>query len=260
MRNESVWNVLLVIVLLCLVCSVVVASTAVLMRPHYEANKADDISRNILQVAGLYREGADMQDMLRKVDARFLDLRSQSLLRDLPSDADGETKRELTRDEDIAGIRSIEEVVKVFLVYDNERLQQIIFPVSGYGLWSTLRGFLSVQADGATVRGLQFYEHKETPGLGGEVDRPAWRKLWSGKRLFDEENVLRLRVVKGRVRDDDANAQHQVDGLAGATLTSRGVSNMLRFWFGDEFYGGFLKKLREMCPNGDMQCIEEGTG
>lgn len=242
MSNESVHGVLLVIVLICLACSVVVASTAVFMRPLQEANREADINRNILQVAGLYRGEDEVEDMLQRVRTRYLDLRNHRLSSEPPPDF-GEM-RSLSRTEDIAGIQAVESVVKVFLVYDDEGLDQVILPVRGYGLWSTLRGFFSVKADGRTVQGLQFYEHKETPGLGGEVDNPKWRKQWRGKLLYNDGGALDLRVVKGRVRKDDENAMHRIDGLAGATLTSRGVTNMLRFWFDERLYGAFLKKLQ----------------
>ena len=243
MSNESVHGVLLVVVLICFVCSVVVASTAVYMRPLQEANREADINRNILQVAGLYRGEAQVEEMLQRVRVRYLDLRNQQLSSEPPPDAD--EVRVLSRAEDIAGIQTVESVVKMFLVYNDGQLEQVILPVRGYGLWSTLRGFFSVKADGQTVQGLQFYDHKETPGLGGEVDNPKWRKQWRGKLLYNEDGALDLQVIKGRVRDDDKNLAHRIDGLAGATLTSRGVTNMLRFWFDDRVYGTLLKRLRD---------------
>lgn len=244
MKNESVGNVLLVIISLCLVCSVVVASTAVLMRPFYEANKIADMNRNILQVAGLYNESASVEESFDKIVVRYLDLDTHRLLETLPDELMEKDDRDLSRDEDVANIQSLESVVKVFLVYDDaQSLEQIILPIRGYGLWSTLHGFISVNSDGTTVRGLQFYDHKETPGLGGEVDNPAWRKQWGGKRLYDEDGKLQLHVTKGRVDGSDARAQYKVDGLAGATLTSRGVTNMLKFWFSEEVYGALMKEI-----------------
>ena len=105
-------------------------------------------------------------------------------------------------------------------------------------------GFLALQADTRGVFGLQFYEHAETPGLGGEVDNPGWQALWRGKPLYDERGALRIEVVKGKVQSG-TNAAYQVDGLAGATFTSLGVSNMLRFWLGEQGFGPYLAKVRE---------------
>ena len=124
-----------------------------------------------------------------------------------------------------------------------ERVDALILPVRGYGLWSTLYGFLAVDADLNTVLGLRFYQHAETPGLGGEVDNPRWKALWPGKRLFDSDGQLRLRV--GKAGGDEQDSRWRVDALAGATLTSNGVNNMIRFWLGPQGYGPYLKRLRQ---------------
>ncbi|MOA31350.1 Na(+)-translocating NADH-quinone reductase subunit C [compost metagenome] len=113
----------------------------------------------------------------------------------------------------------------------------------GYGLWSTLYGFLALKGDLNTVVGLGFYQHGETPGLGGEVDNPKWKALWNGKSLFDEQGQLAIQIIKGSVDAQSPNASHQVDGLAGATLTSKGVHNLLHFWLGENGFGPFLAKL-----------------
>ena len=104
--------------------------------------------------------------------------------------------------------------------------------------------FLALDSDTRTVRGLKFYEHAETPGLGGEVDNPRWLSQWPGKLAYDEQWQLRLEVVKGRADHDKPEAQHQVDGLAGATLTSRGVTHLLHYWLSKAGYGPYLARLR----------------
>jgi len=117
--------------------------------------------------------------------------------------------------------------------------------VHGYGLWSTLYGFVALKPDGNEIVGLQFYQHAETPGLGGEVDNPNWRAQWPGKKLYDGDD-LKIEVVKG-----GASGDYQVDGLAGATLTSRGVNNLVRYWAGEDGFGPFLKHLsEELAGNG----------
>jgi Na+-transporting NADH:ubiquinone oxidoreductase subunit C len=123
-------------------------------------------------------------------------------------------------------------------------IEAVILPVHGYGLWSTLYGFLALDLDLNTIRGLTFYEHGETPGLGGEVDNPRWKHLWVGKKAFDENGDLRIAVIKGQVNPSAPAAKYEVDGISGATLTSRGVSNLIRFWLGDEGFGPYLDRLR----------------
>ncbi|GIS60255.1 MAG: hypothetical protein CM1200mP2_24800 [Planctomycetaceae bacterium] len=78
---------------------------------------------------------------------------------------------------------------------------------------------------------LTYYEHGETPGLGGEVDNPTWKAKWPGRRVFDSEWNVKLQVTKNPVGDFD------VDALTGATITSTGVSRMLKFWLGATVMG-----------------------
>ena len=98
-------------------------------------------------------------------------------------------------------------------------------------------GFLVLEADANTVFGLQFYEHAETPGLGGEVDNPSWRAKWAGKLVYSTQGIPNIEVVRGHVTSKGHSARHQVDGLAGATLTSRGVTNLLQYWLSEQGFG-----------------------
>ena len=123
-------------------------------------------------------------------------------------------------------------------------IETLILPIHGYGLWSTLYGFMALESDLKTVVGLGFYQHAETPGLGGEVDNPNWKKQWTGKVVYDESGDVDISVIKGGVDSNSPNAEHQVDALAGATLTSRGVENLVRFWLGQDGFGEFLDHLR----------------
>ena len=122
-------------------------------------------------------------------------------------------------------------------------------PVRGYGLWGILYGYLAISNDLNTIVGLEFYEHKETPGLGAEIDNPAWKALWNGKKLFDEEGNLLIEVIKGKVAANDMESTYKVDGLSGATLTSNGVTNLLAFWLGELGYSKFLLSLKEEAQN-----------
>jgi Na+-transporting NADH:ubiquinone oxidoreductase subunit C len=104
-----------------------------------------------------------------------------------------------------------------------------------------LYGFLAIEADGNTVSGLTFYEHAETPGLGGEVDNPRWKALWPGKQIVDSNGDVALTVVKGKVIGE---SDYEIDGLSGATLTSKGVANLIEYWMGDKAFGSYLSKVR----------------
>jgi Na+-transporting NADH:ubiquinone oxidoreductase subunit C len=146
-------------------------------------------------------------------------------------------------DQDIAQIKRRANDALIYLVKDGERIKSIILPIHGRGLYSTLYGFIALRNDGSTVEGLSFYEHGETPGLGGEVDNPRWRNQWVGKRIYDDKGELKFQVIKGGVDTSRPDAQYQVDAIAGATLTSRGVNNLMRYWFSDAGYLPLLQRL-----------------
>ena len=118
----------------------------------------------------------------------------------------------------------------------------IILQIRGYGLWGTLYGYIAIKDDFNTVSGIEFYEHKETPGLGAEVDNPKWKASWKGKKIYKDNEVV-LSVIKGKVDESDLQSSYKVDGLSGATITSRGVTNMVSYWFGESGYSQLLREL-----------------
>jgi Na+-transporting NADH:ubiquinone oxidoreductase subunit C len=105
-------------------------------------------------------------------------------------------------------------------------------------------GFLALDKDLATIRGLSFYKHGETPGLGGEVDNPVWKAKWPGRLAFGEAGTPDIHVIKGAAGPVESDP-HRVDGLSGATITSNGVTHLLRFWLGENGFGPYLSKLRD---------------
>jgi Na+-transporting NADH:ubiquinone oxidoreductase subunit C len=150
----------------------------------------------------------------------------------------------LSAEENLAGIRFLPKVLTIYSVQEAGKVSRWILPIAGKGLWSTMYGFIALDADLKTVRGLTFYEHGETPGLGGEVDNPSWKAQWNGKVAFDDAGAYLLKVIKGKVDMNGPEALHQIDGLSGSTLTTRGVDNTIHFWLGDQGYGHWLKKMR----------------
>jgi Na+-transporting NADH:ubiquinone oxidoreductase subunit C len=128
-------------------------------------------------------------------------------------------------------------------VVEGDELKAIILPIEGKGLWSTLYGYLALAPDANTVVGITFYDHGETPGLGGEVDNPRWQALWPNRKAYDARGNAALRVKKGRAGPPEEDP-HQVDGLSGATITSRGVTALIQFWLGDDGFGPYLASHR----------------
>lgn len=253
MSRDSTKKVLGVAFLLCLVCSVLVSMAAVTLSDRQERNRIEEKRKNILEAAGLYVDGHPIDELFRSVETRIVDLRSGAFSTDI--DPTGFDSRTATRDPqsryvipselDVASIGARSRYMDVYLVMDNGDLQQLLLPVHGMGLWSTMYGFISLAEDLTTVNGFTFYEHGETPGLGGEIDNPTWKRQWQGKKIYDAEGNVRFEVVRGTVNLASPAAVYQVDGLAGATLTARGVSNLINYWLGIDGYKPFIERLKE---------------
>lgn len=253
-KNDSIGKTLLVIFLLCLVCSVVVAGSAVGLRAKQQEQRLLDKQRNILDVAGLWTRGMlggrVRATFTKYIETRLLDLNSGEFVPgdnsefDLAAALRSDAKSiALPANKDIAGIRRRSNQVEIYLVRDDAgAVRNIILPINGSGVWAMMYAFVALDADGNTVRGLSFYRHGETPGLGGEIQNPRWRAQWVGKQLFDEKGNPAIRIVHGGARPGDV---HGVDGLSGATLTSNGVQNTFNFWLGDHGFGPFLQRVRE---------------
>lgn len=250
--NDNPTKTIIVAALLCLACSVLVSTSAIALKSKQVANKEADIKKNILAVTGLMEEGGDVDSLFEQFDVKIVDLDSGDYADDIdPSSYDqakaaGDPSQsvKLTADQDIANIGSRAKLAKIFILKEGDAIKQVVLPVHGYGLWSTLYGFISLESDFNTINGLRFYAHAETPGLGGEVDNPKWRALWKGKKAFDDNGDLKIEVVRGHVDYKVVGAEHKVDGLSGATLTSKGVSNLVSYWLGDHGFGPYLIKMR----------------
>jgi Na+-transporting NADH:ubiquinone oxidoreductase subunit C len=252
--NDDPGKILAVAITLCLVCSVLVAGASVLLKPLQDRNQALAIRKQIVSVAGYQADNAQEVEALfqQHIEARILDLDSGDF--DDSIDASGfdahaaarnpATSRALGPGEDPAKIKRRPNQAPVYLVRDGERIKTVILPVYGYGLWSTMYGLIALDGNGRTVTGLTFYEHGETPGLGDFIENPAWQAQFPGKLAFDEHGKLRLGVIKGGVNPASPDAKYQVDAVAGATLTSNGVNNLLHYWLGGQGFGPFLARLQ----------------
>ena len=243
-------------VAVCLVCSVFVASSAVILKPRQEQNKVVDKQLKVLRLVGLVDDRAHpTPDQVQKIfdqniKARIVNTKDGSDAADVDPktfDQKREANDHGTSRAATSNPAQVQRVPNRAMVYELKAagggFDLLILPVEGKGLWSTMRGFVSVGNDLQTVKGITFYEHGETPGLGGEIENPRWQGLWPGRRLFDAKGQIAIDVIKGQA-GPPALDPHRVDGLSGATITSRGVSHMLRFWLGAEAYGPFLERLR----------------
>lgn len=264
--NDSTGKTLLVAGALCIVCSILVSFAAVALKPEQIENKQADKSRSILAAAGLLEPGKKVDELFKRVDVKIVNLETGEFLTAENAQSDWEkaiAANPIAYDQrkaaktpgqnevldpaiDTASIKRQPKYATVYLARNESgEVETIVLPINGYGLWSTLYGFLALKTDLNTVVGLGFYEHAETPGLGGEVDNPKWKSLWPGKKVFGEDGEVKIELIKGSVDPASPHADHQVDGLAGATLTSRGVSNLVKYWLGENGFGPFLAKLKE---------------
>lgn len=250
--NDNIVKTIGVATLLCLVCSIIVSGAAIVLKPQQVANKLLDKKRNILLVAGISDESKTVDELFRQIDTRVVDMSTGKFTDAVNAETfdqrkaanDAEYRVDLSKSQDIASIGAISKYGNVYLVRDGEAVSKIILPIRGYGLWSTMYGFIALEKDARTVSGITFYEHGETPGLGGEIENKKWQASWSGKLIADVQGNPELRLVKGGVTESMSNSEYKVDGLAGATLTSTGVSNLIRFWMGEDAFGPFLARVR----------------
>jgi len=241
-------------------CSTLVALAAVGLKPYQDANKSLDQKKNILAAAGLYQQSISVEEQFSSIETRLVELATGKFVVDqrldpqffdqLDSAAKDETGLAIEKDDDVAGIRRQEKYSLVYLVKDGASVDQIVLPVRGKGLWSTMYGYVAIDSDLNTIRGVAFYEHGETPGLGGEIENPRWQKGWQEKNLYNDSSDLLISVVKSGTQSSPEEQAYHIDGLSGATLTTKGVDNMMRFWFGDHGFKPFFEQFRNGGFNG----------
>lgn len=250
--NDNIVKTIGVATLLCLLCSVVVSGAAILLKPKQVANKLLDKKSNILTVAGIADPSKTVDELFAQIEARVVNMQTGEFTDEVDPNTfdqrkasnDAQYRLNIDKSEDIASIGGMSKLGNVYLLRDGASVSKIILPVKGYGLWSTMYGFLALESDATTVSSITFYEHAETPGLGGEIENKKWQASWTGKQIVNAQGKPVLRLVKGGVTESTADAQYKIDALSGATLTSNGVSNLIQFWMGENAFGPFLERVR----------------
>ena len=261
MQHNSVRYIVLFAALICVVCGGLVSISAVLLEERQEANELLDRQEKVLAVSGLLADGKrPSKDEVREIFNERIVMRLIDLDTDAPAaddvGIDPATYDQLaaSKNPDMSAavpsnfsrIRRVPRYAVVYEVFkdaENKELDLRVIPIEGMGLWGTMYGFLALDSDGRTIRGLTFYKTKETPGLGKEVEYSTWQSKWPGRKAFNENWEPVIKVIKG-VAGPPSEAPYEVDGLSGATITSNGVTNLLHFWLGDEGFGPYLAQLR----------------
>jgi len=239
-------------------CATLVSVAAVALRERQEANAELYKQKNVLLAASLVKPGDALErDALvalfgQRIAVRAVDLKTGALVPEAQLDARTLDPRKSRADPKLsraappnkAGVSRLPNQAVVYLVKaPGGGVEQVVLPIEGAGMWGTMYGFLALDRDGNTVRGLTFYEQKETPGLGGEIANPKWQALWVGRKAYDERWEPKLAVIKGSAGPPEKDP-HRIDALSGATITSNGVSHVVRFWLSGDGYAPFLAQLR----------------
>jgi Na+-transporting NADH:ubiquinone oxidoreductase subunit C len=256
-NKDSIKNTIFIGIGLCLVCAAIISIIAVGLKERQKNNAILDQQKKIVAAADLESFYGSVNNAFTSIEEKIIDIEA-GLITNQSSEKYDLSKElrdpnrfiELSSVEDIATIKKREKFSKVFLEYRESQLNTVILPVRGYGLWGILYGYLAISNDLNTIVGLEFYDHKETPGLGAEVDNPKWKALWRGKRIYDENGKILIKVIKGKVDNSMDTSSYEVDGLSGATLTSKGVSNLLAYWLGENGFKPFLDNLKKEKING----------
>ena len=255
MQQHSTFYTLKFAAAVCIVCSLLVSTSAVTLKKRQEANALLEKQRSVLYTAGVLQPGqsasrGEIAALFGNIEPKIIELSTGTLSDAVdpqgydPARALKDPALSAEAPPNAAQIRRLPKYALVYEVLRDGEVDMLVLPIEGKGLWSTLYGFLALDSDTQTIRGITFYQHGETPGLGGEIDNPKWKALWIGRKAFDSNGNVAITVIKGtagRPEDDP----HRVDGLSGATLTSRGVSHLVQFWLGEHGYGPFLEKFRQ---------------
>jgi Na+-transporting NADH:ubiquinone oxidoreductase subunit C len=253
-RNGAGYTVLFTFAV-CAVCSVFVAGAYELLGERQRADAAVFRMLDILKITGLAEkdEALERDEIVERFEAirpRAVNMETRRI--DPEVDARLYDQREAANDPtqsfeappNDAGVRRVPEFAVVYERLDDAgRVEQMLLPIHGQGYGGQIYGFLALGGDLNTVRDIVFYEHEETPTLGGRITRSSWRGNWPGRRIYDEAGNVALRLVADA--PPAAEDPFKVDAVSRATVTTTGVQNMLNFWMGPQGFGPFLADYRE---------------
>ncbi|MCO4847855.1 MAG: NADH:ubiquinone reductase (Na(+)-transporting) subunit C [Yoonia sp.] len=248
--NDDPVKVFGVALIVALFSAVVVSTAAVTLKPlqdaHLEAERAARMARMLDTLPGMREVMEDAGiDTLEK---RIVDLATGDFIGDIDAASfdfqaasiDPAQSVAIPADVDVARLRRRAVYAPVYLLERENELLLVVLPMSGSGYQSTIRAMLALEPDLRTIAALTITEQGETPGLGASIEDPVWQARWVGKEAADDTGQIVISVVRGK-----AVGPYQVDGISGATVTSNGVANMIRYWVGDHGFGPFLDQLRQ---------------
>ena len=216
-----------------IIVAVVLSSAATLLRPLQERNMRIEKMQNILSTIEIPAPRAEALELFEQY------ITDTKVLNHLGEEIEGDAFEVDLRDENR---KPFEERQIPLFIADVEGELYYIVPVRGNGLWGAIWGYLSFKGDLNTIAGANFDHASETPGLGAEIADPPFEQQFIGKRIFDDDGDFRsVRVVRGGAPADDP---HAVDGISGGTITSNGVTAMLRD--GLQVYKPYFEKQKTL--------------
>lgn len=236
MKRDSTAYTFIFAAVICVVCSFSLAAVSEGLRTRKELNMALDIKKNILKAVAL-KDPVPAGTPGPQILAIYQQKISEVVVDDQGKVLDGKTP---------ADIQEGEKAYPLYIYREGGQVMAYCFPIVGKGLWSTLYGYFALEPDAVTVRGITFYKHGETPGLGAEIEQAWFQDHFKGKKIWDmKEHALHpVAVVKGKVADHTAPEERDfyVDGISGATMTGKGVTAMLDKWL--HIYEPYFSKIR----------------
>lgn len=226
-------------IIICLGCGILLSGVSEGLRKRQELNLDLDVKKNILKAVVL-REPINPKTKAQEI----LDVYHHKIV-ELVVDAEGNIVEGKKPGDIAAGEKKL---YPLYIYKEGEEVVSYAFPIVGQGLWSTLYGYLALEADLVTVRGLTFYKHGETPGLGGEIEKDWFQNNFKGKKIWSvkESTLTPIIVVKGRAKEiyTDERVEHAVDGITAATITGNGVTELLDRCL--KYYEPYFSKLRKI--------------
>lgn len=240
MNVDTVPRTLAVAVFVALVCSAIVSSAVYLLRPMQQGYALVERNRAVLDAAGWLPGGGlsdrEVVERFLELDAHVIDVDTGAYIPELDGHAFDHWQPGATENGTDTTAESTNRV-PVYIVRDGGRLNRIVLPVHGPGMWSTIYGYIALDADLVTVRDIVFFQHGETPGVGDRIEEREWRNEWQGKKIYGNDGSVRIDVVKR------GTTEFEVDLISGASVTCDAVGSFVRNWFSAEGYRPFLERL-----------------
>ncbi|MDE0838933.1 MAG: FMN-binding protein [Kiritimatiellae bacterium] len=214
--------------IICIVCSLGLSAVNSSLKPRQDHNKLLDLRSKVLQAFGVPVANDKGKRLMsdEEIASIFESAVTGFVLDSTGNMVTNKAVSDLTVEE-ING-RDLETKLKQYypyFVYTNPESggKRYAIHVSGMGLWSVVKGYLALESDQATIAGLAVYDHLETPGLGGDVDKKWFLDQFKGKEMITDGKINYFRVLKPSAKADHAS----VNGPSGATMTSNGMTKFI---------------------------------